>query len=190
MKKLTLKNIQIDCTDLTEVQIKQMADVFIDNGIKVDFTFIYKSAGHFFMSLCSRTNDVWLREYQNDLTTITYEKFMELFDKKKVNEMSFSNLSDINVKEVMGGTLDNRKSYPKELKEKKPTLQKVEIFNPQPHYDNTNGSLYKIGTERKWNPYLFDVVKRLERGGKKDPLKQEIEKSIDVLKIWLNELGE
>lgn len=63
-----------------------------------------------------------------------------------------------------------------------------EVFNPQPHYDNSKGSLYKVGTERGWNPYLFDVVKRLERGGKKDPLKQEIEKSIDVLKIWLNEL--
>lgn len=62
------------------------------------------------------------------------------------------------------------------------------VFNPQPHYDNSNGSLYKVATERKWNAYLFDVVKRLERGGKKDPLKQEIEKSIDVLKIWLNEL--
>ena len=63
-----------------------------------------------------------------------------------------------------------------------------EVFNPQPHYDNSKGSLYKVGTERGWNPYLFDVVKRLERGGKKDPLKQEIQKSIDVLKIWLNEI--
>ena len=63
-----------------------------------------------------------------------------------------------------------------------------EAFNPQPHYDNTKGSLYKVGSERNWNPYLFDVVKRLERGGKKDPLKQEIEKSIDVLKIWLSEI--
>lgn len=61
-------------------------------------------------------------------------------------------------------------------------------FSPQPHYNNDKGSLYKVATERNWNAYLFDVVKRLERGGKKDPLKQEIEKSIDVLKIWLNEL--
>lgn len=68
--------------------------------------------------------------------------------------------------------------------------QKPEPFNPQTHYDNTKGSLYKISTERNWNAYVFDVVKRLERGGKKDPLKQEIEKSIDVLKIWLNELPE
>lgn len=64
------------------------------------------------------------------------------------------------------------------------------VFNPQPHYDNSKGSLYKVATERGWNAYLFDVVKRIERGGKKEnnPLRQEIEKSIDVLKIWLNEL--
>ena len=67
-------------------------------------------------------------------------------------------------------------------------MEKDKVFNPQPYYDNTKGSIYKVGNERKWNPYLFDVVKRLERGGKKDPLKQEIEKSIDVLKIWLSEI--
>ena len=66
----------------------------------------------------------------------------------------------------------------------------IEIFDeleaPE-HYDNTKGSLYKVSTERGWNAYLFDVVKRLERGGKKDPLKQEIEKSIFVLQLWLKE---
>lgn len=67
-------------------------------------------------------------------------------------------------------------------------LEDKEVFNPQSHYDNSKGSLYKVATERNWNAYIFDVVKRLERGGKKDPLKQEIEKSIDVLKIWLAEL--
>lgn len=63
-----------------------------------------------------------------------------------------------------------------------------EVFNPQPYYDNSRGSLYKVAMERGWSSYIFDVVKRLERGGKKDPLRQEIEKSIDVLKIWLNEI--
>jgi len=61
-------------------------------------------------------------------------------------------------------------------------------MQPPPYYDNTKGSLYKVATERNWNAYLFDIVKRLERGGKKDPLKQEIEKSIVVLKIWLEEI--
>lgn len=61
-------------------------------------------------------------------------------------------------------------------------------YNPQPHYNNDNGSLYKVATQRNWNAYLFDIVKRLERGGKKDPIEQEIQKSIDVLRIWLEEL--
>lgn len=65
---------------------------------------------------------------------------------------------------------------------------KTEVFNPQPHYDNSNGSLYKVATERGWNAYTFDIINRLERGGKKDPLRKEIEKSIDVLKIWLSEI--
>ena len=56
------------------------------------------------------------------------------------------------------------------------------------YYDNTKGSLYKVATERGWNFYLADIVKRLERGGKKDPLRQEIEKSIGVLQLWLKEL--
>lgn len=61
-------------------------------------------------------------------------------------------------------------------------------YNPQLHYNNDNGSLYKVATQRNWNAYLFDIVKRLERGGKKDPIEQEIQKSIDVLRIWLEEL--
>lgn len=56
------------------------------------------------------------------------------------------------------------------------------------HYNNEKGSLYKIAQDRNWNAYVFDVVKRLDRGGKKDPLKQEIEKSIFVLQLWLKEL--
>jgi len=56
------------------------------------------------------------------------------------------------------------------------------------YYNNDNGSLYKIAKQRGWSPYAFDVVKRLDRGGKKDPLRQEIEKSIGVLQLWLKEL--
>lgn len=58
------------------------------------------------------------------------------------------------------------------------------------YYNNDNGSLYKVATERGWNSYLFDIVKRLERGGKKDPLTQEIDKTINVLKLWKEELCE
>lgn len=55
------------------------------------------------------------------------------------------------------------------------------------YYDNSKGSLYKVASERGWNPYLFDIVKRLERGGKKDPLETEINKTIALLELWKNE---
>lgn len=70
-----------------------------------------------------------------------------------------------------------------------PEVNNGEVKLPE-YYDNSKGSLYKIATDRKWNPYLFDLVKRLERGGKKDPLRQEIEKSIGVLQLWLKEMEE
>lgn len=55
------------------------------------------------------------------------------------------------------------------------------------HYDNSKGTLYKVATERGWNPYLFDVVKRLERAEKKGEFKTDLEKSINVIKLWLQE---
>jgi hypothetical protein len=58
--------------------------------------------------------------------------------------------------------------------------------NPQ-HYDNTNGSLYKIAKERNWNAYVFDIVKRLDRAEKKGEFITDIEKSIKVLELYLNE---
>lgn len=64
----------------------------------------------------------------------------------------------------------------------------VTDINTPPYYDNTKGSLYKIAQQRGWNHYLFDVVKRLERGGKKDPLEQEIDKTIALLQLWKSEL--
>ena len=60
-------------------------------------------------------------------------------------------------------------------------------LNTPNYYDNTNGSLYKVADERGWNSYLFDIVKRLERANKKGEFKQDLEKSINVIKLWQNE---
>ena len=62
-----------------------------------------------------------------------------------------------------------------------------EEFNTPKHYDNTKGTLYKVAQERGWNTYLFDIVKRLERAEKKGEFNQDLEKSINVIKLWLNE---
>ena len=70
-----------------------------------------------------------------------------------------------------------------------PIDKQKEIETPK-HYDNSKGTLYKVATERGWNPYLFDIVKRLERAEKKGEFKSDLEKSINVIKLWLKEYEE
>lgn len=55
------------------------------------------------------------------------------------------------------------------------------------YYNNSKGSIYKIAKERGWNPYLFDIVKRLERSEKKGEFKTDLEKSKLVIDLWLKE---
>jgi hypothetical protein len=62
-------------------------------------------------------------------------------------------------------------------------------FEAPKHYDNTNGSLYKVANERGWNSYLFEVVKRIERAEKKGEFISDIKKSIHVLELYLQEQG-
>ena len=61
-----------------------------------------------------------------------------------------------------------------------------EIVTPK-HYNNDNGTLYKVANERGWNSYIFDVIKRLERAEKKGEFKQDLEKSIAVIQLWQKE---
>jgi hypothetical protein len=59
--------------------------------------------------------------------------------------------------------------------------------NTQKHYDNENGSLYKIAVQRGWNAYQFDAIKRIDRAYKKGLFKEDIEKTIVVLNMMKNE---
>jgi hypothetical protein len=63
---------------------------------------------------------------------------------------------------------------------------KEEITTPE-HYNNTNGTLYKVAEQRNWNSYLFDIVKRLERADKKGEFESDLNKSIAVIQLWLKE---
>lgn len=65
--------------------------------------------------------------------------------------------------------------------------ENIDQLETPKHYDNSKGTLYKVATERGWNPYLFDIVKRLERSEKKGEFKTDLEKSINVIKLWLQE---
>jgi len=70
---------------------------------------------------------------------------------------------------------------------KKMFPQEKEVLNTPKHYDNSKGTLYKVAEERGWGPYLFDIVKRLEHAEKKGEFRSDLEKSINVIKLWLNE---
>jgi hypothetical protein len=60
-------------------------------------------------------------------------------------------------------------------------------MNIPKHYNNDNGTLYKVAEERGWNSYLFDIVKRLERAEKKGEFITDLEKSKVVIDLWLKE---
>ena len=63
----------------------------------------------------------------------------------------------------------------------------IQEVNIPKHYDNSKGTLYQVATERGWNSYLFDIVKRLERAEKKGEFKTDLEKSKVVIDLWLKE---
>jgi hypothetical protein len=65
--------------------------------------------------------------------------------------------------------------------------QTKDDLNTPNYYDNTNGSLYKVAQERGWNTYLFDIVKRLERAEKKGEFDKDLEKTINLIKLYRNE---
>lgn len=89
-------------------------------------------------------------------------------------------------KEIQAQELINKTAKEIANKLKEMTYLDETLETPK-HYDNSKGTLYKVATDRGWNSYLFDVVKRLERAEKKGEFKTDLEKSINVIKLWLKE---
>ena len=89
-------------------------------------------------------------------------------------------------KEIQAQELINKTAKEIANKLKEMTYLDETLETPK-HYDNSKGTLYKVATERGWNSYLFDIVKRLERAEKKGEFKSDLEKSINVIKLWLKE---
>jgi hypothetical protein len=82
---------------------------------------------------------------------------------------------------LVDGLIQFNENKIKELKDK---------FETPKHYNNDNGTLYKVAKERGWNSYLFDIVKRLERSEKKGEFRTDLEKSKVVIDLWLKESSE
>lgn len=61
-----------------------------------------------------------------------------------------------------------------------------EINTPK-HYDNSKGSLYKFANEQGLNSWEFDICKRIIRSRKKGNFKEDLEKTIAVIQLYLKE---
>ena len=56
------------------------------------------------------------------------------------------------------------------------------------HYNNTNGSLYLFANQHELNAYEFDIIKRIARCRKKGQFKEDLEKTIRVIELYLKEM--
>jgi len=63
-------------------------------------------------------------------------------------------------------------------------------INAPKHYDNTNGSLYKFAQDHGLNAWEFDMIKRIVRCRKKGAFKEDLEKTKNVIDIYLKEFSE
>ena len=59
---------------------------------------------------------------------------------------------------------------------------------PDTHYDNTNGSIYKFAVDHNLNAFEFDAIKRLVRCRKKGQFREDLEKTIRVIELYLKEM--
>lgn len=80
---LTLENVQVDCSKLTEEQIKKMADIYHYKGYYTNYNSLDIIDKARFLSYCHGSCTVYF-SIENK-TTISYEKFMELFSNKEEN---------------------------------------------------------------------------------------------------------
>ena len=55
------------------------------------------------------------------------------------------------------------------------------------HYNNENGSLYLFAQQHELNAYEFDIIKRIVRCRKKNQFRDDLEKSIRVIELYLKE---
>lgn len=67
------------------------------------------------------------------------------------------------------------------------TSDKTSEINTPKHYDNSKGSLYKFANEQGLNSWEFDILKRTIRSRKKGNFKEDLEKTIAVIQLYIKE---
>lgn len=100
MKDLKITEVQVDCRELTKEQVENMALIVEENGYEIANT-IYALKVNKYKCYFSFTGFVFLvgSDYK-DKTFISYDQFLELFDKKEVEEVEFNTVFDEKLMEV------------------------------------------------------------------------------------------
>jgi hypothetical protein len=68
----------------------------------------------------------------------------------------------------------------------KTEVETIDLKTPK-HYDNSKGSLYKFANEQGLNSWEFDILKRTIRSRKKGNFKEDLEKTIAVIQLYIKE---
>lgn len=90
----TLENIQVDCRELSEEQIKEMANVFYNNKYENKCALDVLNEEVFLRRREYGVKAFGTYQKKEGLFLITYEKFMELFGNKEKSE-EFNNLVEV-----------------------------------------------------------------------------------------------
>jgi hypothetical protein len=64
-----------------------------------------------------------------------------------------------------------------------------EVPGTPKYYDNSKGSLYQFAEQQNLNAYEFDIVKRIVRCRKKGLFVEDLEKTKDLIDLYLLEYG-
>jgi len=126
--------------------------------------------------LAYRKGDVYTSPATNQLSSILHfdhgqsiidEEFLEHFELIKENPIQHDDFNE----------------YTKEI----PVPVRDYVIDTPKHYDNSKGSLYLFAENNNLNSWEFDAIKRIVRCRKKGNFKEDIEKTITVLKLYLKE---
>ena len=63
----------------------------------------------------------------------------------------------------------------------------LKMLDKDAHYNNDNGSLYLFAQQHELNSWEFDCIKRLVRCRKKGQFKEDLEKTIRVIELYVKE---
>ena len=118
-----------------------------------------------------------------NLNTATEEEINRIFARLKKDHKSIKDKVGVDFDPSKTSSTRNPAIDWNEL----PNLNLSEKPIDHPHYDNKNGSLYKIASDLNLNAYEFDILKRIARCRKKGQFKEDLQKIKDTVDLYLKE---